>query len=244
MADRYPGITLHLNDMDPRVTAFWTVVSQADPTSYGRLLRRVGATTPSVELWRAEKTAGFDGSLDDLAFRALFLNRCTFSGNMSLTSGGPIGGYEQTGKWKIDARWQLHLLVPSLENVRGLLSERSVSITTGSWEQVKRIPGMHYYDPPYTTDAAQLYSTAFSVDDHIALREHLRYFKYPWVLSYDQDRGEHIVWLYKFANRESVNHLSRVQSGENKQTAELLFTPPVTQHRRTIPRNGTQALPS
>ena len=85
-------------------------------TAYEKLVRRIETTVPAVDLWKTEKTAGFAGSQDDLAFRALFLNRCTFSGNMSLRSGGPIGGYDQSGKWKIDARWKLPLLLPNLED--------------------------------------------------------------------------------------------------------------------------------
>jgi DNA adenine methylase len=227
MAVRYPDIELHLNDMDPRMSSFWTVMSQRDAAAYEKLVRHVEAVVPSVDIWREERRAGFEGSTDDLAFRALFLNRCTFSGNMSLRSGGPIGGYDQTGEWKIDARWKLHLLLPALEALRALLASRSVTVTTGSWENVGAVPGLHYYDPPYTTNDTALYSTSFTVDDHIALRTHLRHLEWPWVLSYDKDRGAHISWMYQFATKEDVQHYSRVQAGANRGIIELLMTPPI-----------------
>ena len=227
MAVRYPGMTLHLNDADNRVTALWIVLSQQDSAPYEKLVRRVESTVPDVDLWLDEKLARFGGSVDDLAFRALFLNRCTFSGNMSLTSGGPIGGFDQSGKWKIDARWKLHLLLPALEKTRALLSDRRVVVTTGPWQDVITQPGWHYYDPPYVTPSAKsLYASAFTTDDHLVLRDHLRDLWYPWVLSYDQDPGGHIDWLYGFAQREVVRHSTRVQKAGPQSRAEALYWPP------------------
>ena len=72
----------------------------------------------------------------------------------------------------------------------------------------------------------ELYSTAFTVDDHIALRTHLRHLEWPWVLSYDKDRGEHISWMYRFATQEGVQHISRIRSEGDRGSTELLFTPP------------------
>ena len=39
----------------------------------------------------------------DLGYAAYFVNRTSRSG--IILGSGPIGGYRQTGQWKIDARW-------------------------------------------------------------------------------------------------------------------------------------------
>ena len=93
-------------------------------------------------------------------------------------------------------------------------------------EPGRLFPGWHYYDPPYTTNDTALYSTSFTVADHMRLCLHLHELRWPWVLSYDKDRGAHISWMYQFARQEDVQHLSRIQSGSNRGITELLFTPP------------------
>lgn len=224
VAQRYPEVEIVINDADQRVAAFWSVMADRSEAPFAKLLTQVKSVVPTVETWTTEKRAGMEGSRDELAFRALFLNRCTFSGNMSLSAGGPIGGYDQTGKWKIDARWKLELLVPNLEALRQLFVEREVRVTSLPWEQAVGQPGNYYYDPPYTTVSAKaLYASAFSVDDHIALRNHLRVSEYPWVLSYDKDPQGHIAWLYEFAAWEHVEHSSRVQAGAPEARIELLY---------------------
>jgi DNA adenine methylase len=241
VAQTHPGLSLYLNDADARVAALWLVLSQRQDDAYEKLVRRLESTVPTVDLWREERAARFAGSYDDLAFRALFLNRCTFSGGMSFGSGGPIGGYDQTGKWKIDARWKLGQLLPNLDKVRDLLSSRRVVVTAGRWEEAAAIAGYQYYDPPYITPHAKhLYSSFFTIDDHLALRDHLRKLRYPWVLSYDSDPDGHVAWMYSFANREEVNHSSRIQKAGPQDRAEVLFW---MRPRRIVNRRGTPALP-
>jgi DNA adenine methylase len=209
-------------------------LSQSSDVLYEKLIRRIESTVPTVDVWRAEREAGFDGTVDDLAFRALFLNRCTFSGGMSLTANGPIGGYDQTGKWLIDARWKLHLLLPNLEVVRALLSARTVHVTSTDWTHVVGLRGYHYYDPPYIThNAKTLYSAYFTADEHIALRQHLRGLRYPWVLSYDD--VTQVAWMYGFANRQVIKHRSTVQRGKPTERSEVLFWH--TPRRRVIVRS-------
>ena len=51
----------------------------------------------------------------EIGFAAFYLNRCNFSG---VIKGGPIGGINQTGKWKIDARFNKEDLIRRIRNLK------------------------------------------------------------------------------------------------------------------------------
>jgi DNA adenine methylase len=218
VANHHPDTELVLNDIDPRVAAFWSVVSD---DRYPEFRARIEALTPTVGTWTAAREERAYRTEIDLAVCGLFLNRCTFSGNMSLSSGGPIGGHDQSGKWKIDARWKLDLLLPNLDAVHGLLAGR-VDSRCGDWKGVADIEGVHYYDPPYVDASVKaLYYSGFDVDEHLYLRDHLRRLESPWVLSYEH--GEKIDWLYQFAGSIEVPHSTRFQQSGPSARVERLF---------------------
>ena len=49
-----------------------------------------------------------------LGFATFFLNRTNYSG---VITGGPIGGFEQKGQWKIDARFNKKSLIDRIERI-------------------------------------------------------------------------------------------------------------------------------
>ena len=97
-ARRHPGVKLYANDADAGLIAFWKIVSGK---SVEPLCDRIRRTKPTLNLFRSVQESK-PTTQEDIAFRFYFLNRTSFSG---LWRGGPIGGYTQRSKWKLDVEW-------------------------------------------------------------------------------------------------------------------------------------------
>ncbi len=94
---------IHINDLDKRVFAFWKAVLQETE----RFVDLVFSVPLSIEEWlkqRAICMRADEYDLFDIGFATFYINRCNRSG--VLINAGPIGGYQQAGKWK----FLIHLL--------------------------------------------------------------------------------------------------------------------------------------
>ncbi len=89
-----------INDIDPAIYAFWNSVLFKSE-SFCDLIDSTAITIEEWHkqkaIWSASKSSGLR-----LGFAAYFLNRTNRSG--IIDGAGPIGGYVQTGSWKIDVR--------------------------------------------------------------------------------------------------------------------------------------------
>lgn len=91
---------IHINDISELVHAFWwSVLNETDA-----LCRLIVDTPRTVAAWDRQKLILMnpaDHSRLAVGFATFFLNRTNRSG---ILNGGVIGGRDQTGPWKIDAR--------------------------------------------------------------------------------------------------------------------------------------------
>ncbi len=91
-----------LNDADPSIYAFWkAVLGKTDA-----FLKLLSDTPVSVSEWRRQRDVYLNPSRHSglrLGFATFYLNRCNRSGIIG--NAGLIGGLEQRGKWKLDARF-------------------------------------------------------------------------------------------------------------------------------------------
>ncbi|MDR1450659.1 MAG: DNA adenine methylase [Propionibacteriaceae bacterium] len=177
--------TIHINDLAPGVAAFWRSVFYNGEA----LATMVCDASVTVDDWRHHREV-FDNpeEHDDLilGFSTFFLNRCNRSGILTAC---PIGGFDQSGKWKIDARFNRSDLS---ERIR-LLGQyrRRVSVTqmdakdfVSSVEHMGRSL-LLYVEPPYLIQGEDLYLDSLSYTDHVALAKHLGTTSVPWILTYD-----------------------------------------------------------
>jgi DNA adenine methylase len=105
--------TVHINDLSRPVFAFWHTVLNATED----LCARVASVRVSMREWERQRSVYDDrdsADLTDLGFAALFLNRTNRSG---IISGGVIGGKDQTGAWKLDARFTKPELINRIKRV-------------------------------------------------------------------------------------------------------------------------------
>ena len=174
-----------LNDLDRHIAAMWRAIFHHNE-AFQDLIR----TTPvTVDEWQRQREL-FSNDGDDLTvgFATFFLNRTNRSG---ILAANPIGGLEQSGDWKINARYDVATLTNRVDILgryrnRVVLMERDgVDVASEFLAQ----PGSFVYaDPPYLDKGAGLYLDAMTWADHQRLAAVLRAKpKASWMLTYDQD---------------------------------------------------------
>lgn len=199
---------VHINDVNRSVVAFWrAVLHQTD-----ELCERIQTAKLDVTEWDRQREVQREPLPDDLdlAFSTFFMNRTNRSG---IISGGIIGGREQTGAWKIDARWRLPDLVDRIKKI-GRFRER-ITVTELDAEDFLRhtVPTLAspflYLDPPYYGKGRRLYEDFYEHDDHARIAELVLGLQQPWIVSYDA-RAE-IEALYKPVEqvRYGLNYTAR-----------------------------------
>ncbi|MFZ5451770.1 MAG: DNA adenine methylase [Thermodesulfobacteriota bacterium] len=178
---------LYLNDIDPGVYAFWySLLNHTED-----LCSLVAEVPLTMEEWHSQKeilrnpTAA---SPIGLGFAVLFLNRTNRSG---IITGGVIGGQKQTGKWKIDARFNRAGLIEKIRRIAGyrhriqlfcMDARDFLSNVVAACQERAFI----YLDPPYYRKGQALYENNYRHDDHLALAQALKTIGgKPWVVSYN-----------------------------------------------------------
>jgi DNA adenine methylase len=177
---------IHLNDKDYAVYCFWRSVID-EPEEFCRRIRSASLT---VREWRHQReilSRAAEFSRLDVGFSMFYLNRCNRSG---ILSAGVIGGLNQAGTWKIDARFSRNELI---QRVEAIASRRNaITITNLDAERyltsnVTRLPqcALVYCDPPYFHKAERLYMHYYQPADHTRIAAVMCRLTRHWLVSYD-----------------------------------------------------------
>lgn len=210
-------------ERNPALAAFWRVVSEDGE----RLAQRVEMTVPTLrDFDRAREVVtevmGTDRpvteDVEDVAFSAFVLNRCSRSGIVS-GSVGPIGGKRQEGRHKVADRWNGPALAQRLRRVHALGSRLKVHEGDGI-SYVEDLPGSGigdevfvFLDPPYVEQGNALYAKGFDSGQHERLAAALHRLSSPWIMTYDAHPEvlrlypDHQVMEYEIAhtaNRQGI----------------------------------------
>lgn len=179
---------IHINDISRPIYAFWKSV--LDDTD--QLTRRITDTPLTVRAWDKQKRILAEPQdHDDLAlgFAAFFLNRTNRSG---ILNAGIIGGRDQSGPWKIDARFNAPELVHRIESIAKLRNSISLSREDAKKFLLKRLPilpekTLIYLDPPYYIKGKELYYDFYTHKDHeqVAKLVTTKIRRQKWIVSYD-----------------------------------------------------------
>jgi DNA adenine methylase len=195
-----------LNDADPCVFAFWrSVLTRTDD-----LLRLVRDTPLTITEWKRQREIYRSRSTESqlrLGFATFYLNRTNRSG--IIKDGGAIGGIDQRGEWKLDARFNRLELNRRLARVAMYKTRISVTkLDALLFMQTKVEPiastsprgTFVYLDPPYYNKGSELYLNYYSPQDHQALASYLHGSRaFEWILTYDRSRP--IIGLYSWAKQ-------------------------------------------
>lgn len=173
-----------INDADPAIADLWWSIVHCSE-EFGDKIETIPLTieewTTQREVYRSPSSGRFDRG-----FAAFYLNRTNRSG--VVVNGGPIGGHEQQGKWKIDARFNRKDLVERCKRISEYGSRIALSDDDGRTfvERVGSSDVFMFIDPPYFEKGPLLYLNGIDSDYHGALAETLHQREsQPWVLTYD-----------------------------------------------------------
>jgi DNA adenine methylase len=170
------------------VYSFWKSV-----LAHTEHLNKLIIDTPlTVKSWDVQKRVlekADDHDEIELGFATFFLNRTNRSG---ILNGGIIGGRDQTGPWKIDARYNAPELVHRINAIAGMKNRIKLTqndalqfLKTGTlkWPEKTLI----YLDPPYYVKGRDLYYDFYEPRDHakvaVFIRERIQ--RQKWIISYD-----------------------------------------------------------
>jgi len=181
---------LHLNDADIRVYSAWRAMLE-EPV---RFVDRIHSVSVDMQTWQWASDLVNKSNLSaydfDLGFATFFLNRTSRSG--IIFRAGPIGGYNQTGNWKIGARFnaaalgeRVHWLGSEKEHIT-LTNEDGLTFLQRSLVRVPVAKTLFFVDPPYVQAGGRLYLNAMNEAKHIALSDILQNPRLRhWILTYD-----------------------------------------------------------
>jgi DNA adenine methylase len=181
---------IHINDVSRPVYSFWkAVLNHTD-----ELCKLVIDTRLTVKSWDKQKQILAncrDHDVLALGFATFFLNRTNRSG---ILNGGIIGGRDQTGPWKIDARYNARELAYRIESIarmgnrirltrKDAISFLKAGVT--KWPEKTLI----YLDPPYFVKGRDLYYDFYEPDDHKSVASFVRskIKQQQWIVSYDNE---------------------------------------------------------
>lgn len=183
-----------INDFDPAIYSFWKAITECTE----EFIALIENTPVNVAEWEKQKIIYKKADTSDflsLGFATFFLNRTNRSG---ILNAGPIGGKQQNGNWKIDARYNKSAIIDKIRIISlykkriMVLNEDGVSVITKYADDPK---SFFYVDPPYFVKGADLYLNAFKISDHQKLAKTLLENKNSkWLLSYDNE--QEILDLY------------------------------------------------
>ncbi len=212
---------IYLNDLDHSIYSFWNaVINDTD-----RLCSWIENVSVDMESWkRAKEVYKNMKAADsfDLAVATFFLNRTNISG---IITGGPIGGPSQTGKYRIEARFNKRDLIQRIKRI----SAYKESIHLSELDGMDFLKMLHqkqhqifiYIDPPYVKKGADLYMNFFDTEQHSTLRDQILRLGKHWIVSYDN--ADLIRSLYH-EQRKYIYSLSQCTS--NRVGDELLIFGP------------------
>jgi len=179
--------SIHLNDSSRAIYAFWySVLNHTE-----ELCRRVISASLTVEEWRRQQLIVKNPqrqNILDLGFSTLYLNRVNRSG---ILSGGLIGGINQNGNYKMDARFTRSDIVRKIQ----MIASRRKDIKVTNMDAVKCLKHfgggfpehtLIYFDPPYFVNGSDLYLNFYLPDNHRQLATVIQSIRgVKWILSYD-----------------------------------------------------------
>jgi DNA adenine methylase len=176
---------IYINDADPAIFDFWwTLINKSK--SFINLLSK---TPVNLKEWYRQRAIYRNRKrVSPLrrGFAVFYLNRCNRSG--IIMNGGPIGGFAQTGKWKLDARYNKTELMKRCKKIAEYRERIFISGEDGITliEKLDQQRTFFFIDPPYYEKGPTLYLNALNADYHKALSARLKALSdAAWVLTYD-----------------------------------------------------------
>lgn len=176
-----------INDYDKGIWSFWKAIL----TETERFISEIRTVPLTINEWEKQRAISFNYNKKysfELGFATFYMNRTNRSG---IIKGGVIGGLQQTGKWKIDARFNRESLISRIESIAFRkkdirLYNQDITTFIEHYVPFYSETAMIYFDPPYFKKGKQLYMNFFEFEDHKRIEREIRNsVECDWIVTYD-----------------------------------------------------------
>ena len=220
--DKVHGIIL--NDFDIGIYSIWKAILD-DTNAFIKLIQDTPIT---MEEWHKQKEIHSEKRFDkiyslELAFSTYFLNRTNRSG---IVLGGPIGGYSQEAKDKIDCRFIKAKLISKIQAIadrKDAIKLFNLDATALIDEVLKKQNNeklFTFFDPPYYKQGQSLYTNFFVDHDHEFLANNIKSMEdYYWITTYDYH--QRIAEIYQGVTQKE--YYLRYSANRVRKEKEYLF---------------------
>lgn len=204
----------HINDLDPAVYDFWVSVTQHSEKIL-KLLHDTPVDMTQWHYWRSVMRGEIIVDQVERGFATLFMNRTNRSG---ILKGGVIGGKEQLGIYKLDARYKKEVLTTRIKRIAehgasiSVYHEDALSLLSRC-KDILPLKSLIYLDPPYYVKGQGLYRNFYEHEDHEKIAKLLQgsRFTRPWIVSYDNVTEIQQMYTLSKAMRYSLNYSAQTQ---------------------------------
>ena len=223
---------IHINDLSLPIYSFWYSVLYKTET----ICQLIWETDVNIDEWHRQKEIWSQEKEDLLAlgFATFFLNRTNRSG---ILKAGVIGGKNQAGKWKLNARFNKENLLKRIKKIARFNSrihiyneDAEVFIEKQNSKETSK-EKFFYLDPPYYIKGKGLYDNFYEHDDHESVSNSVENMDSPWIVSYDNH--PEIKKFYEGFN--SVVYKLSYSAQKKYKGSEIIFYSP----KLVIPQVGT-----
>lgn len=175
-----------INDFDPAVYCMWDVIVNHSE----ELCEFINDAKLNIDTWKSMREIYRSKDVSDslaLGKACFYLNRTNVSG---ILSGGVIGGLDQTGTYKMDARFNRKTLIAKIRRIEEYKDRIEVTNLDAEEFITRRLtdPDLFaYLDPPYVQKGPGLYRSSFTNEKHRSLARKIGDAQSKWVVTYDAD---------------------------------------------------------
>ena len=201
-----------INDLDKGIYSFWRAIL----TETNRFIDDIRNVELTVNEWNRQRQV-----IDDcrrysyeLGFATFYMNRTNRSG---IIKGGVIGGVEQAGTWKMNARFNREGLIERITKIaekkrRIHLYNKDVSSFVLNYLPRYQQNAFVYFDPPYFEKGKQLYLNFFSYNDHVRIERMINnHVNCDWVITYDDVQEIADIYQNHILRRIDLNYSASVK---------------------------------
>ncbi len=201
-----------INDLDKGIYSFWRAIL----TETDRFINDIRNVELTIDEWNKQRQEieNCNRYRYELGFATFYLNRTNRSG---IIKGGVIGGTEQAGNWKIDARFNREVLIERIIKIAKRkkqihLYNKDVSSFIQKYLPRYEQNAFVYSDPPYFGKGKQLYLNFFSYDDHVRIERMIdNQVNCDWVITYDDVQEIADIYQNHILKRFDLNYSAAIK---------------------------------